>query len=362
MDYGDILKRAWRITWRYKALWVLGLFAGVAGGSSGGGGSSGYRAGGGTGTGTGTAANPFGTYQWTLFTDFVRQHLVAIAIVTALIVLFGLVMWVLGVAARGGLIHLANEASEGHVVRLSDGWGTGFRNWGRVFGVEFLTALPMIVLALTLVGFLVLIAGSALSRGVAAGSYESALASLALTGLCFLGIFAVIALVLGTILGIVARVATRYVVLFHGYTIRGSIAQGWRDLWSRRGAFVMYLVTLGTGIAFGIVAAMVAAVFVVPALLMFVARAWMAGAAVIALGVLVLLLPSAVYATFHSALWTVFFRKMTGMEPAAVPASPAYAAPHAAVPASTYTPPGPYAAPIPPAPPAPPAGPGPADV
>jgi len=28
MDYGDILKRAWRVTWRYKALRVLGFFAG----------------------------------------------------------------------------------------------------------------------------------------------------------------------------------------------------------------------------------------------------------------------------------------------------------------------------------------------
>jgi hypothetical protein len=30
MNYGDIIKRSWRITWRYKALWVLGIFAGVS--------------------------------------------------------------------------------------------------------------------------------------------------------------------------------------------------------------------------------------------------------------------------------------------------------------------------------------------
>ena len=37
MDYGDIIKRSWRITWRYKALWVLGIFAGVSGCQAGGG-------------------------------------------------------------------------------------------------------------------------------------------------------------------------------------------------------------------------------------------------------------------------------------------------------------------------------------
>ena len=31
MDYGEIIKRAWRVTWRHKALWVLGIFAGVSG-------------------------------------------------------------------------------------------------------------------------------------------------------------------------------------------------------------------------------------------------------------------------------------------------------------------------------------------
>ena len=31
MDFGAIIKRSWQITWRYKALWVLGIFAGVSG-------------------------------------------------------------------------------------------------------------------------------------------------------------------------------------------------------------------------------------------------------------------------------------------------------------------------------------------
>ena len=41
MNYGDLLKRAARMTWRYKVLWIFGiLLALTAGGGGGGGGSS----------------------------------------------------------------------------------------------------------------------------------------------------------------------------------------------------------------------------------------------------------------------------------------------------------------------------------
>ena len=38
MDFGEVLTRAWQITWRYKGLWVLGLLAGCGTGGGGGGG------------------------------------------------------------------------------------------------------------------------------------------------------------------------------------------------------------------------------------------------------------------------------------------------------------------------------------
>lgn len=356
MDYGDILKRAWRVTWRYKALWVLGLFVGAGGGSGGSGGGSNYRSGSGGGT------NPFSTYQWTQFVDFLRSHIVAITIAVTLLVLFGFVMWVLGVAARGGLIHLANEAEEGRQVRLRQGWSVGFRKWWRVFGVEFLTALPLILFALVLGVFAALVVVSAVSRGVPAGDFGAALASIAVAGVCFVIIFGVLAAIVGTILGIVAQIAERYVIL-KDYRVRESIGQGWRDLWAKRGAFVMFLVTIGTGIAFGIMLIIVAVLLVIPAAVALFARAWVAAALLLFGAFLVLLLPSAIYGTFYSSMWTVFFRKMTGMEPAAPAVATAYAPPFPqyAPPPAPSVPPAPPAPPVPPVPPAPAEPSGPAD-
>ena len=35
MDYGKVLGRAWEITWRWKALWILGFLAGLGSGKGG---------------------------------------------------------------------------------------------------------------------------------------------------------------------------------------------------------------------------------------------------------------------------------------------------------------------------------------
>jgi hypothetical protein len=335
MDYGDIIKRAWRVTWRYKALCILGLFAGASSGGGNGGGGNSFRSGGSGGTGSTTTQAELAKY-WLMAERFVVQN--AGAIIAAVVVLFviGFVFWVIGVAARGGLIHLANEAEEGREVRLSHGWSAGFHKWWRLFGVEFLTGLPVLVLVLVFLGFSVATFVSATRYGISQGSLAAS-GGLILSYVCFLIIFTIIAAILGVILGIVGHIALRYVMLADYHSV-AAIGQGWRDLWARRGAFVMFLVTIGTGIAFGIVAAVIFAIFAVPGVVFILQRAYVTGALLMALGILVLMLPSAIYGTFYSSMWTVFFRKMTGMEPAPMMAAPAYATPYPAVPGSPYPP------------------------
>lgn len=40
MDFGEVLTKAWKIIWKYKILWLFGIFAGCTSGGSNGGGSS----------------------------------------------------------------------------------------------------------------------------------------------------------------------------------------------------------------------------------------------------------------------------------------------------------------------------------
>ena len=45
-NFGEVLTRAWQITWKFKVLWIFGILAGCArggGGGSGGGGNTGVE-------------------------------------------------------------------------------------------------------------------------------------------------------------------------------------------------------------------------------------------------------------------------------------------------------------------------------
>jgi hypothetical protein len=310
VDYTGILKRAWQITWKYKILWLFGLFAGGMGGGGGGnGGGSGN-----TGTGSRTGGNVPG---WTgqQFSDLVQRSLPLVVALILMLVVVGIVLWVISIAARGGIVHLVNEAEEGRPVRAGDGWRVGFSKWGRVFGILFLTGLPIFLLALVMVGLLFMFGlGGVLTAAGTQGNRALASGIGALGGMCcVLFVFVIALIVLGVVLGIVAELATRYGVL-KDMGVMDSLRAGWADLRAKRGAFMMWLIQLGVSIAYGIVVGIVAVLLILPGGIAFFAGAWPVGVLMIVFAGLILLVPAAAYGAFYHTVWTLFFRRMTGME------------------------------------------------
>jgi hypothetical protein len=339
VDYFGILKKAWNITWRYKALWVLGLFAGAgSGGSSGG--SSNYS----------TGSDELSSGGTDAFTQWMGDNWLAFAIVMGVLVMIGLVFWVLSVAAQGGLVHGSNEAAEGRTPSLRDAWGVGFSKWGRTFMISFVLGLPVIVVAI-LMGVLIAVSvggGALLGSGGGSDAVGTGAAVGAFGGLCcILPIFVVLIIAASIILGIVYPLALRYGIL-EDTTFGQAIMRGWNDLRAKRGAFMMWLVMLLPQFALGFVMLALMVPFMVPAFAFFIAEKYVMGTAFFALMALVMLVPTAIYGTFVSTAWTVFFRQMTGVEASGAAPAPAFA--------QGVTPPT-YAPPAPPAyePPAPPA-------
>ena len=330
MDYLDILKKAWKITWKYKALWVLGLFAGAgSGGSSGGGGSSNYS--------TGSSDFSGGDEVFRQAERWFTENLVFVAILAGLFVVIGLVFWVLSLAAQAGLVHAANEAAEDRAPSLGEAWSVGFGKWGRTFMIGFVIGLPVVVAVLILVGI-----GTA--AGVSGAFMGDNAGAVAFGSMCLLlpALFVLI-IAASLIIGILYQLALRYGVL-DDISYGQAIKRGWGDLWAKKGAWVFWLVMLLPGVAYGIVTVLLLMPFIIPATLLFIGEKYVIASAVVVLAILVMMLPGAVYGTFVSSAWTVFFRRMTGREPGA---------PQRAVP---MTPPDPYAyaAPAPPSvPPAP---------
>lgn len=298
MDWWGILKRAWEITWRYKALWVLGFFAGASGGSFGG-------AGGRSGTGYRTGRADFPDLS-SKVAAWVDANLALVVLVGGLLLLAALAYWILSIAAQAGLVYGANEAAEGRRPSLGSCWRVGFQRWGRVFMIGLLVGLPVVALVLVLGA----IAAAVVAGGVLAAPAERT--ATLLVGAC-LGLPLVLALVVvaGVALGIVYQLALRHGVL-NDATFGRAIVQGWNDLFSRRGAVTFWLVMLLPGIAYAGIAAALIAPFAVAAVLLFVRGGVVAPALLLVAGGLLVAVPSAVYGTFASSAWTLFFRSMSG--------------------------------------------------
>ena len=333
MDYMGILKEGWDVTRRNKRLWILGLFAGGSAGlsssnwnsnSSNSGSSKGLPPGW-ENVHTPTEALQRGLdeagKQLGVSLGTAQQWWVLIAFAVLTLVVICLVLWAIGIAARGGLIAQTREAIAGRPTSAAAGWRTGLSLWGRVFAVGFLLALPLIALGmlglLTLVGFGLpaLIASGGNPALIASGGVPAATAGLVGMGLA-LSLIGLVALVIGVIVSVLEEVALRHAVL-DGRGALDSIKASWTDLRAKRGVASMWLVMILVNIAAGIAGA----ILVIPVVIVlgFVVAASVVAAGMgmlwlIAPALLVLLavgiLFKAVYSTFRNTAWTSFYDRM----------------------------------------------------
>lgn len=322
MDYFDVLKKAWHITWRYKALWILGFFVGGAGSYGGGGGNTGYSTGGGSWTGSPQDAARIEQLIGDA-TAWIEANLALLAVVAGVAVLISLVLWVLSIAAQGGLVYGANEAAEDRSVRLGACWGVGFSRWGRTFMIGFLLAIPVFLILAVFIGILV-----ATFIGIAASSADSSAAGLGAGGAfcCAMPLLGIVLFAVAVLLSIVQQLAVRYGIL-GDITCGKAIKRAWDDLWGKRGAFVFTLVMMLPGIAFSVAILVVTLPFVIASTMLALSGEPMIVAALAVAMMLLLIVPASAYGTFSSAAWTVFFRRMTGMEVVPVQQAPVPAYP-----------------------------------
>jgi hypothetical protein len=345
MDYMGILKEAWDVTRRNKRLWILGLFAAGSASLSSNWNSSSSNSSSSKGLPAGweNIHTPSEALQRGL--DLAGKQLgvslgtaaqwwviIGIAVLTLLVTC--LVLWVIGVAARGGLIEQTREAIAGRPTSAATGWRRGLHFWGRVFSVGFLLALPLVglgvlaLLTLAAFGLPALIATGGNPALIASGGAPAATAGLVTMGLV-LALIGMVAFAISVFVSILEEVALRYAVL-DGRGAIDSIRSTWADLWAKRGIASMWLVMVLVNIAAGIAAAIVFIPIIVLLGLVVagsvvaggIAMFWLIGPALLfllALG----MLTRAVYVTFRNTAWTSFYGRMQHPELGAPPSEPA---------------------------------------
>jgi len=270
MDYGEVIKNAWKITWKFKVLWIFGILA--ACGTSRGGGNFNFN------NNFQTNGNGFSNsmpnlppaimdqvYRLTsLFNNptFVWKF---VAILLAVICVIVIVEIFIGTMGRIGLIKGSAEADAG-AEKLSFGelWKESTPYFWRVFWLSFLIGAPFLILFIVLIASLIA-ALIPLANNAGGSTFVLILVPLICIFFCVIAI-------LGIILGFISTQAERAIVL-ENKSILDGFRRGWEVLTKNLGPIlIIWLITVVIAFVAGIVIALPLLVVMVPLVIAFIAN------------------------------------------------------------------------------------------
>jgi hypothetical protein len=311
-DYGEVLSKAWQITWKYKGLWVLGFLAGCGSGGGGGGGGGGGNSSGGDWSGGQWSGGNFSA-PMQQFQQAVENVPVWVWVVLGLVVFVLIIAAiVLGVIGTGGLIAGFKHADEGHDVRLGEAFRMGAKYFWRLLGFRLLLVLFGIVVALI----------------VAAAAIGS-------LGICLIPLIC-LGLPLGFAVGVYISLC-QVALVDDDLPVTQVFGRVWETVRTHYGPAALMGVILVIG---GFVVALVMAIpiflVMVPLMVSLASQdtnalttgAILSGVCFVAY-LPVLLLLNSVLQTYLNGAWTLTYRRLTGKSPAGA-AAPAVVVPPAA--------------------------------
>jgi hypothetical protein len=130
MEYGRLIVDAWRLTWRHRFLWILGLFAGGSSGFSGGGGPR-----------WGMDQPRFDLLEpgpWRVLdvaATWLLANLGLIVLIAMLAAFVGVAFLILSLIAQGGMATATAELARGRDTSLGRAWRAGLRLFWRYAGL-----------------------------------------------------------------------------------------------------------------------------------------------------------------------------------------------------------------------------------
>lgn len=279
MDYGKLFTRAWDTLWKNAFLILLGVLAVLGGSGSGGAGQSRFAF-----QGSDFQWDDLGSFDpGSMFHNWDASVFAigGIFLLVGVLVLFGLVLWALGLIARGGLISgvddLESDRPTNFITAFQAGWSKGWK----LLGIGLVPAIPGLIL-------LVIVISSLAFTGLMNGSSGIGAFAPILFVIC---LFVPIMLVVS----VLSTFATRACMLEDTGVI-ASYKRGLEVLGDNLGpALILFALQVVINIGLGIL-------FLIPSIL----------AALCCLLWPLLILIQAAFVTFYSILWTLAWREWVG--------------------------------------------------
>ena len=306
MDYGELLKTAWVITWRHKYLWVLGLFA---------------LGGGGGPLSCSSNINSGSSWQFGAGTfdvaDFFSRNWAVLAILAVVAVLLGLVWSILSLIAEAGLIAGVDDRLQGRSdTSLGTSWRAGLHAFWRLLGLVLLVGIVVVIVVGILIAMIVaplIVAGS--------GDGQASLPAIGAVVLFAIFLF-LLSLPVLIILQIVMNWAFRSLVIEHT-GVFASLRAGWRLFRRNVGkSLVVWVLSIGLMIGLGLALALPLVVVGIPIGLLIARSGHGSGptllAALLLVGLVALAMGGVIKAattTYFSSYWTIAWRRVA-MPPA----------------------------------------------
>ena len=150
-DLVEVLTRSWQIIWKHRILWVFGILAGFArsgGGGGGGGGSS--------DSGFQNQDVPFERLDpaFQQFGRYIEENWWVIVVFVLVILLISLLFYSLGILGRIGLIKGVYKVENGaEALTFPELWSESMPFFWRIFGINFLIGLAILIIIVPFVLF-----------------------------------------------------------------------------------------------------------------------------------------------------------------------------------------------------------------
>lgn len=257
MDYGQILRQAWNLTWRHRFLWIIGLFATTTVGSCS------FNAG---GSGSGWQTNsremdlfvPGASDLGRAFGFWAAENAGFIVAIALLAFLVGLGIFLVTMVAQGAMARATVNLARGQESNAGEAWRTGLRYFWHYL------ALWLLLLALVIgVAVLLAIFGAA---GVVFFAVADEGTRIALSVVGGLLLFALVLLVIPVIIALAIVVAyAQRVIVAEDVGPLAALNEGFRLLRANLGqSLVAWLVNLGLSIGAGLVIAAATVLAAIP--------------------------------------------------------------------------------------------------
>jgi hypothetical protein len=310
-NFGEVLSRAWQITWKYKVLWIFGILAGCTNGGGGGGGNTGY-------------SGP--SEDWNIppeiqrfvssmedFVDWVSDNLWVFIIIGLVVLVLIVISIFLGTIGRIGLIKGSYQAEMGaESLALGELFSASMPYFWRVFGLSFLIGVAFVLLLLPFIALGILTAGVAL--------------------ICLIPLICILVPVSWAV-GVIVEQSNRAIVL-EDLSLFDGLKRGWEISRSNiKPLIVMALILFGITLVLGIIIALPIFIIVFPTFFAFAVGEGQSftplyvAVACICLYAPISWLLNGVLTTYTQSAWTLTYLRLT--QNPETPETPVFVEPNA---------------------------------